>query len=165
VEDSSDLFSTLARVERLIVEAGQSPILHFETHGVTEGLVLADKSIVPWHTMKAPLTAINRACRMNLLTVMSMCYGAHLISQLKPIDASPVWALLGAANEMFPCRLQEAFELFYSELFSATNARSALEAMNARHSDGKWDLRLHTAEIWFCRFGVDTNRSNARQTN
>lgn len=151
VEKSAELFSALADIERLVLEAGRGPILHFESHGVSEGLVLADRTVVPWHSLKAPLTAINRACRMNLLTVMSMCHGAHLISQLQPIEPSPVWALIGAGFEMFPSRLQEAFEAFYTELLSALNGRAAIEAMNARHADGKWDLTIHAAEIWFCK--------------
>ena len=151
VENSAQLFSALANVERLVLEAGCAPILHFETHGVPEGIVLADRSVVPWQLLRAPLTAINRACRMNLLTVMSMCHGAHLMSQLQPIEASPVWALIGARSEMFPCRLQEAFEAFYTQLMSALDGRAALEAMNARHAGGKWDLTIDTAEIMFCR--------------
>jgi hypothetical protein len=151
VENAAQLYSALAEIERLVIEAGLGPILHFESHGVPEGIALADRSIVPWQSFKAPLTAINRACRMNLLAVMSMCHGAHLISQLQPVEPSPVWALIGAAHEVFPCRLQEAFEAFYTELLSALNARAAIEAMNARHADGKSDLTIDIAEIWFCR--------------
>ena len=151
VENSAELFAALANVERLVTEAGRGPIVHFETHGVPEGLVLADRSIIPWSSLKAPLTAINRASRMNLLTVMSMCHGTHLISQLLPIDPSPVWALIGAGFEIFPCRLQEAFEAFYTELLSALNGRAAIEAMNARRANEEWDLTIDLAEIWFCR--------------
>lgn len=79
---------------------------------------------------------------MNLLTVMSMCHGAHLISRLQPIEPSPVWALIGGGYEMFPCRLQEAFEALYTKLLSALNDRAAIEAMNARHADGKMDLAI-----------------------
>jgi len=52
---------------------------------------------------------------------------------------------------MFPCRLQEAFQAFYTELLSALDGRAALDAMNARHANGEWDLRIDLAEIWFCR--------------
>jgi len=72
IENAAELIAALANVERLIVESGRGPIVHFETHGVPEGLVLADRSIFPWSALKTPLTAINRASRMNLLAVMSM---------------------------------------------------------------------------------------------
>jgi hypothetical protein len=92
---------------------------------------------------------------MNLLAVMAMCHGRHLISQLEPSDIAPVWGVIGPYDEIFPARLQEAFDLFYRELLTAQNGSAALEAMNARHAAGTWDLVLDTAEVMFARIFLE----------
>ena len=54
-------------------------------------MVLANTDIVPWTDLKPWLTEISRWSRMNLLAVMSMCHGWHLVSQLQPVEPAPVW--------------------------------------------------------------------------
>jgi hypothetical protein len=151
VTDSVQLFAALAAIETAIFQTGHGTILHFETHGVKEGVQLASREIVPWQSLKASLTAINKGCRMNLLAVMGMCHGGHLTSLLQPTDIAPFWGLIGPEKEVYPCRLQEAFQLFYQELLGAFDGRAALQAMNARHTLGSWDLNIDTAELMFCR--------------
>ena len=77
--------------------------------------------------------------------------GRYLTSQLQPTDVAPVWGLIGPEREVLPCRLQEAFQGFYEELLASLDARAALQAMNARHAPGAWDLNIDTAELMFCR--------------
>ena len=152
VEDRAQLFSVLGEVERVVRDAGLAPVLHIESHGTEEGIALADGSLVAWGLLKSRLTEINKGCRMNLLTVMSMCHGGHLASQLMQVtEPAPVWALIGTAKEVLPCRLQEAFQEFYTELLTAYDGRAAIDAMNRRHRDSTWDLKLEIAEVMFCR--------------
>ena len=73
VTSSTNLFAALQAVETAVLQTGHAPIVHFETHGVPEGVQLASHELVPWQSLKAPLVAINKGCRMNLLAVMGMC--------------------------------------------------------------------------------------------
>jgi len=151
IENRDELFSSLASIARAVREAGVGPIVHFETHGTEQGLALADSDIVPWPVLKPWITDINRACRMNLLTVMSMCHGWHWVSQLQPVEPAPVWALIGPINETLPARLQEAFQAFYPALLSTMDAREAVNAMNEGREGSRWQLETETAEIMFAR--------------
>jgi hypothetical protein len=147
----TDLYAGLASVLAAAEKAGQAPILHIEAHGTPEGIQLPNRDLVTWTEIRSLLTDINRGCRMNLLAVMAMCHGRHLVSQLVPTDPSPVWGLVGPTNQIFPCRLQEGLSAFYQELFGELDGRSAVEAMNARHKTGQWDLTIDIAELVFCR--------------
>src|SRR5215207_9927302 len=73
-----------------------SPIVHFECHGrQADGLVLADRSEVPWERLCEMLVPINRGSRFNLLAVLSACWGIDLVRTLYPSRPSPVWGLVG----------------------------------------------------------------------
>jgi hypothetical protein len=151
VENQADLFEVLADLAAAVRDVGLAPIVHFESHGVEQGLVLANGEVVPWADLKPWLTNINQGCHMNLLTVMSMCHGWHLVSQLQPVEPAPVWGLIGPIHKVLPARLQEAFQAFYPELLNALDGRAAVEAMNAARAGTKWELKIETAEVTFCK--------------
>ena len=151
VTSRSELMQLLVSIERLVRDVGIAPILHFESHGTEQGIQMPDASVVLWGDLRPILTEINRGCKMNLLTVMGMCHGRHLVSQLLPTDASPVWALIGPVDEILPSRLQIGFESFYRELLSTLDSRAAVQAMNAHRGDRPRDLWIDVAEIVFCR--------------
>ena len=88
---------------------------------------------------------------MNLLAVMSMCHGWHLIKELQPIEAAPVWAWIGPVPEVPAARLQEAFQAFYPTLLRALDGRRAFEEMNLSRRDTALELKMETAELLFCR--------------
>lgn len=151
VENRRELLSAMSELALITRNIGLAPIVHLEGHGTEAGMQLANRDLVPWAEMTPWLRDLNRACRMNLLAVMSMCHGWHLVSQLQPVDQAPVWALIGPVEETLPARLQEAFQAFYPELLNALDARAALEAMNAKRSATKWELRIEVAELMFCK--------------
>jgi hypothetical protein len=151
VENRGDLLATLAQVSDATRDAGMSTILHFDSHGTETGMALADRSVVPWTELKPWLTEINRLSRMNLLTVMSMCHGWHLVSQLQPVERAPVWGLIGPIPEVPPARLQEAFQRLYPTLLTTLDLRAAVTAMNAGRIGSDLELKLETAEITFCK--------------
>jgi hypothetical protein len=151
VENRVALFQALSEVAAFVRDASISPVIHFESHGTEEGIQLADRDIVRWPELRPLLTEINVGCRMNLLTIMSMCHGWHLVSQLVPTDRAPVWALIGPVPEVLPARLQEAFQAFYPRLLDALDGRQALAAMNAEREGTRWELKIELAELMFCK--------------
>ena len=151
IENRVQMLAALGSIAAEVEAAGLSPVLHFESHGDEAGITLADQTLMPWTELKPWLAAINALSKMNLLAVMSMCHGWHLVSQLQPVEPSPVWALIGPIPTVLPSRLQEAFQVFYPTLMTTLDGRAAVDAMNAGRVGTSLEFKIETAEIMFCK--------------
>src|SRR5919106_108056 len=70
----TDLARELGTIREQLKATGQIPLIHIEAHGSPNGLELAD-GFLPWSVLKEMLTEINILCHLNLLSVISACYG------------------------------------------------------------------------------------------
>jgi hypothetical protein len=131
--------------------ANHLPIIHFEAHGGEGGIELADESVVTWRSLMPLLSAINEACRMNLMIVAMTCYGWSLMYSLMPSDRAPLFMLVAPPGPMTGQALFNATRDFYKALFGALDINSGLEAMNPDIDFKDWPIRPATAEILFCR--------------
>src|SRR6202790_151712 len=55
---------------------GRHPILHFNLHGDSEGIVLTNKVHSQWHQLRELLLPLNTALNGYLVVCMSSCFGA-----------------------------------------------------------------------------------------
>src|SRR5437879_4136844 len=103
-----EFFKALAQIQDVIVARGHGPIIHLETHGDKDGIILASDEVVEWRELTDVLTAINHAVGFNLLVVLAMCRGYYFIQTLVPTRPSPVWALVGPAEKVWDGDLRRA---------------------------------------------------------
>ncbi len=129
----------------------RSPIVHIEAHGAAQGVELADGSTVLWAELLPTLTAINRACRMNLLVVAMSCEGWSLTGALMPADRAPVFAVIGPTTTLTAAEIDAATRRFYRALLTSFMLDDALLAMNDGRDFDEWRIKPGTAEILFCR--------------
>src|SRR4029079_6640356 len=60
------------------------PVIHIESHGSADGLVLASGELVSWDELVNLLRPINVASRLNLFVSISACYGENLARAINP---------------------------------------------------------------------------------
>jgi hypothetical protein len=139
-------------------QAGQFPLLHFETHGVDRepgrtstsiGLSLASNEVMSWLDLAPYLTAVNEATRLNLIAFVSACYGLDMATLFQPLKPAPVRIVIGAMREIEVPEIDRATRAFYQSLFRDRSGGAALEAMNATIAPGRTPFLVLTAEKMF----------------
>jgi hypothetical protein len=150
VHDRAELLQALRQVDTDIVALGHSPIIHLESHGNEDGLVLASDDLVTWRELGDALTPINHRTHFNLLVVLALCSGYHFSSALLPTQPSPAWAIVGSKTEVWSSELFAAMKAFYDTLLTSLDSRAAFYAMNQGHSQATGQYEFLPAELLFC---------------
>ncbi len=151
IDTKSELTDVFKSVEYETENDGLYPLLHFEIHGSddTTGLILSSGDYVSWEELIEPLTKINIACRLNLLVILAVCYGANLTRIIKPTDRAPFWGLVGPTHKIKTGFILKAFYQFYKTLLKSENGASAVSALNNEKEIGKGYYRFSNAESFF----------------
>lgn len=139
-------------IEALAEEASMRqshPILHVECHGSADGgLQFANGSELTWDRFGDGLRRLNAATGINLITSVSACHGAHLLSAMPPTLPAPCLMMAGPIRAMNPAELMAGFRLFYRNLFDSGDASyAAATLLRSTHPEIAWDA-VH-AEQWF----------------
>jgi hypothetical protein len=144
----ADLIRELGTIRSQLQATGQFPIIHIETHGCPDGLILAE-GFLPWSTLKEILIEINFLCHLNLLLVLSACHGENFVRAVRLSDRSPVWGCIGPRTSISAGKLLDGFQSFYRELLSSSDLRSAVEALDGGLPNAQRPLVLWPAQYFF----------------
>ena len=146
---SSTELSALVQDELLPhAQAGHAPILHIESHGTEEGLVLP-QDFVSWDDVRGLLTEVNRACQMNLVVVVAACHGGKLVSRLLPTHRAFAWAVIGPFAQDIPSSILRRTQNLYRTLLSAFDWHAVGRALNAPDPEGFGLYEVVPAERMF----------------
>jgi len=152
IERKDELFGALKGI-REKTKDGSYPLLHLEIHGSndTSGLILSSRDYVGWSELKGPLTEINIACRLNLIVILAVCYGAHLMQIIQPVDRAPCWGLIGPTEEIKCGLILKSFYEFYKVLIETGSGAEAFKILaKLRDNEGfKGAYRFSNAEYFF----------------
>ncbi len=146
VHHKQDLLEALNKLEQQAKNDASYPLIHFEIHGSDDatGLILSSNAYVGWSELKKPLTNINVACKLNLIIVLSVCYGAHLLNILQPTDQAPFWCLIGPIETVGSELIFKSFKEFYHTLISTGRGidafRSLEKEFKKQNCDGKYQF-------------------------
>jgi hypothetical protein len=151
VNDEGGLRAALRQIATRCQDANHLPFVHIEAHGGDDGIQLTGGDLVPWTALIGALTAINEACRMNLLVMAVACKGWSLTYSLMPSDRAPLFMLIGPPEDASPDALLNATRKFYGAFVEHLDLNEALEAMNDHQPFEQWTIKPATAEILFCR--------------
>lgn len=151
VDSSAEFLELLSDLKEAALSAGDIPVLHIECHGSRGGLQFSDGSFVTWADLKAPLTSLNVATRMNLLVVVSACEGSALTYTLGLVDRAPLHGLIGPVRTVVPEELMRAYLALYETLMRTRSARQAVDAM--RHASP--DTFVYRAAEWLFQYVWD----------
>ena len=145
----------LQAIDKLTIEAEKNdaaPILQIEMHGWEDksGLAFPDDSSLTWPELSDPLAKLNKATGFNLLVCMSVCFGGHSLSFIKPDGPSPCFGLIGPTHSVSPPELLGGFRSFYRELITTLDVNAGLAKLHAHKLQEGGYINI-TAEQWFFR--------------
>jgi hypothetical protein len=151
VVSKNEFFDILKEIESFSKKEVCSPVLHIEAHGTSDhqGMVFKNGDYCSWSDVKQYFISINKATRLNLLIVFSLCYGAHFSEHLVLTDRAPCWGLVGPTKAVEGSYLLESFSSFYREIFQAGDGNKAVRELNKRASVNDIDYYFTTATMFF----------------
>ncbi len=135
-------------------------MIHFECHGSPDGFCLANSELVSWKELRNILIEINYACRLNLVIVLAVCNGLHLIKAVEKLDRAPFLAIIGPEVEVNTGDLERDFGAFYMTFFDNLDGYSALESLNQGIDSSDWKYHLRFAEDFFIKAYVRYYKDN-----
>ena len=113
-------------------------ILHLETHGDENGLILASGDFVTWKELFEYTRKLNQIYKGNLIIILALCKGITLISDIDPCDRAPFKIAVGTLKEISPTELLIGYTKFYEEYATSFNISKAIEAMNEECQSNKF---------------------------
>jgi len=147
--DRASFFGALDLCAEWTSAGNHRPILHIECHGDVDGIQLADGTNVLWPEVVGALTKINRASRMNLAVVASMCAGVDLCGALAEPGRACAWAVIGPQYRIRAGDLASANARFYRTLAATDSLMKAIDAMNEGAQAHDLTFRMLRAELLF----------------
>lgn len=108
------------------------PIIHFDIHGLENksGLVFSSGDELSWDKFIKYCREVNRACKNNLVIVLSVCYGFHSILKVDIKDVTPFYMLIGPDDIVKVDFIQKNIPNFYRTLIEKMNINLALEHLS-----------------------------------
>jgi hypothetical protein len=116
------------------------PLIHFEVHGSTEGLILASNELVPWYELAEFLRSINITTRNKLFVSLATCFGAYIYSEIKTHNKAPFFGFIGPWGEITDKDAAVSYYEFYDELLTSLDFTKAVEKIN---TSNKLPYRYH----------------------
>lgn len=130
IKSKADLWKVLNDLKTKVEEDKWHIIIHFETHGNEQGLVLSSGEGVLWTELLTHLRPINVLLKHYLVIHMGMCLGAWIISAIDLFNRASFKAIVASTQKVGDRNLLHAFTAFYDIYFFELNPLSAVEAMN-----------------------------------
>ncbi len=143
---------------------GDWPLIHVETHGAevgqgtmrtAPGIVLASGELMTWKELAPPLTAINRATRLNLIVFMAACNGADLATVIQPLEGAPARIIIGPTDVLRQGTLEKATNAFYRSVLAGDDGTAAIRAISTAVAPTEALFLAVTAEWLFLQILQD----------
>ena len=105
-------------------------ILHLETHGNQQGIVLKNGEVLLWDELFCYTRSMNTYFEGNLVLGLAMCYGGAILSAIPPDNRAPFKFFIGAFRSIDPDEIIRGFEQFYENFFFSFSPTNSLNSMN-----------------------------------
>lgn len=121
-------------IKRIIQEIKDNhviPILHFELHGSSnhDGLVLANKDLIPWSNFVSDMRCINIETQNNLLITMGICFGMDILYYTSLEDPSPFFGIIGSLYALQNDDIYIRYSDFYDEFLQSFDITKSLQCL------------------------------------
>jgi hypothetical protein len=126
INSKTEFFEKIDEIKKECIIGHNSPILHFEMHGSTLGLMLNSSEFVTWQELYNYLVAINYSIGNNLFLTLAICHGAHLMQIVRIDQPSPLYGFIGSFDEIKEYDLSIRYYAFYQEFFTSFKIEDAL---------------------------------------
>ena len=144
-----DLDSAISSTLNEIKNNGLKPWLHLDGHGLANqsGFLFADGSPCSWVQLKKIITPLNLQLKLNLILILSTCFGGSFTRVIETVDRAPVLGLIGPTRKVTISEVERAFPIFYKTFFESLSLSKALKALETDAPTGLYYRT--TAERFF----------------
>lgn len=129
VYDSTEFFNSLREILALVGTEGIYPYLHFEMHGLKEGLKLLSGDVLLWSSFKNKLLEINIKCDNNLYVSLSTCYGAEFIRLFTVFEPCPFFGYIGPTKNIGFDEALISYTAYFKTLLSEHSFTKAIKEL------------------------------------
>lgn len=108
------------------------PWLHLDGHGINDesGFVFANGSQCNWSQLKECITPLNVELGLNLILILSTCYGGSFTRCIETTDRAPVLGLIGPTSKVSISEVEKVFPTFYRTFFETLSLTEALKSLD-----------------------------------
>lgn len=129
IKNVRDLLLALSYID-LSISTSNLPLLHFEMHGIKEGILLSDGTIIRWKNLVKVLRKINVKTQNNLYIVFNTCFAAYIQKYIDIKLPAPFYGFIAPLNEVNANQLNQDFIKFYKYLISYKSFDKAIESLH-----------------------------------
>lgn len=147
VQSKQTFFEALNDVCKLVVTDDLKPIIHFEMHGLVEGIQLKNGDRVYWKDFVQQCRLINVVTKNQLIITLATCWGSEIARMIDITQPAPYWGYIGPKEEISTGDLLEDFGEFYDSLLIDGSLEAALNTMVQNNQRRKY-IYLHAKGIF-----------------
>ena len=142
-------FECIEHVRKETILKLVNPIIHFELHGLEEGIKVSNNDIITWEEIQFKLIQLNFNTKCNLFITMATCVGGYIYTLIKPSLRSPFWGFVGPFENVYPDEVLENYSAFYDEFIQTLDFNKAVKALNNSNLNGKSRFKFYNTEYAF----------------
>lgn len=148
-----DWVNIIKRIKQETKDNHVIPILHFELHGSSnhDGLVLANKDLIPWSNFVSDMRCINIETQNNLLITMGICFGMDILYYTLLEEPSPFFGIIGSLYALQNDDIYISYSEFYDEFLQSFDITKSLQCLFRANPDRPQEYSFVNAPELFRR--------------
>lgn len=148
-----DWVNIIKRIKQETKDNQVIPILHFELHGSSnhDGLVLANKDLIPWSNFVSDMRCINIETQNNLLITMGICFGMDILYYTLLEEPSPFFGIIGSLYALQNDDIYISYSEFYDEFLQSFDITKSLQCLFRANPDRPQEYSFVNAPELFRR--------------
>ncbi|MEP6726879.1 MAG: hypothetical protein ABJC98_13760 [Bacteroidota bacterium] len=130
VDSKKGFIDAIAEIERRLDKRGITPYIHFDMHGMEEGLAFKNDEWISWAEIRPLLVGINFKTKKSLFVSLASCHGGYMVVAVSPIEKAPFYGYIGYAKEISFKQADTDWYNYFTQLFLTKDFYEAVKALN-----------------------------------
>jgi hypothetical protein len=106
------------------------PLIHFEAHGSTKGMILKPGESIEWASLLNLTRRINIATRNNLTLSFAVCNAGFMYADIDIQKPAPFFGFVGSIQEIDFGAMEAGYNAFFDNILSDESLNKAIDALN-----------------------------------
>lgn len=148
------LSSILERMET----SNFQPIIHYEIHGCTKGVVLKNQELILWSELITFLKKANQLTNNNIFVTFATCYSTAIFNSIDIRTKCPFWGIISSDEEVKTENIALNYTGFYDTLLTTKSVESAIDSLNKQNKEIGFQLKFINSETFIKKLISHVNK-------